>query len=259
MEVSIPQTTPLSTNRFSLLLRKFPGGVFGFALVAFLLLIALFFGFSYMSSLRVTRTISSIGNGKVRFQAKTAELTILLVNRGANKLDLTNNSKKEFAGVVDNLQRLQVDSVSQSAPQVVPLSASTTTDGQSVFNSFEYRQAAVVTVSSDEKIQSVFDFLSGQNVVVAQTQYLPPEQSQVSEQLLKAALDDATAKANQLAKSSHLRLGRILSIAEVTGAQDNSGLVSLKNSSSSNTQLANAPDSSQIELRKTISVTFELQ
>jgi uncharacterized protein YggE len=257
MDVSIPPTTPPQLQPPRSL--NLPSGLLGKAIVIACILCLILAGLYFVTSPKITRTITAVGNGKVQFEAQKAELTILLVNRGANKQDLTTTSKKEFADVVENLQRLQVDNVSQSAAQIVPLSSGSTPDGQVVFNNFEYRQAAQVIVSSQEKIREVSDFLSTRNVFIAQNRYLPPDQSKVDGQLLQAALEDATTKANDLAKSSHLHIGKILNISEVSANADNSGLVSVKSTTAPSDQLANTPNSNQIELQKTISVTFELK
>jgi len=199
------------------------------------------------------RTITTLGLGKKTFPTSSASITFVYYTQGTDKGQTDATGKAEFARLITTIQGMGVTSLSQGASQVVPVAS--TTGGTTTY---QYGQGGVINVSTLAKINVVLQTLQSMpNVLVAQTSFLPSDEAAASSDLFTAAMQDAKGKATTLAQLSKGHLGKVISASEVTAAGDTTQSTVTK--TGSGTSLMGTTDFSNIELQKSIAVTFELQ
>lgn len=194
------------------------------------------------------RTVSTVGIGKKSFAAVSAKISFVYYTQSATKTEVAARGKDEFSALLTNLQSIGVGSISQGTSQIVPVSTT----------AFEFRQGGLIEVSELTRIKYILQSLEGMNnVLVVQTNFLPADEGAVSSDLYSEAMRDAQTKAKQIAAFSKGRLGKVLYVTEVSAADSSGTSVTQSNNQSSASE--GVVDSSNIELQKNLTVTFELE
>jgi uncharacterized protein YggE len=198
---------------------------------------------------QLTRSITVSGTGQQSFAAASANISVVYFTQDSNKNEVSTKGKEEFGSILTQVKRAGADAVAESAPQIVPLGS---TSGSGLF---EYRQGAQIHVSSVQNIDAVLNLLQSNNIIIAQTTYLPGSDTTVEETLLQLALENAKQKAESTAKLTNGRLGKVLSVTELSASTPDSGASIVSKNGAASQQTG---DSSSVQLEKTINVTYEL-
>lgn len=136
--------------------------------------------------------------------------------------------------MLTNLKALTPSDVKRTQFQVQELASGT----------FQYTSRGSITLDTPEVIQDAQQLLANraQNVQVLAVQYLPDNPEEVGASLREKAIANARDKAEQIAKASGGRVGRVISVSETgntseTGSSVTSELAGIGNQVQSSAQL----------------------
>lgn len=189
-----------------------------------------------------TRTITVEGTAREAFDVSRAEIVIVYLERGANKLALKSSGQTEFDRIMAQLnQHTGVTSLVKSNPLLTDVSAAGI--------AFEFREAASIKIQGLENIQQILAFIDTQSITISQAKYFPEESDALQKDLFQKAMDNAGAKGAQLAKTNHGHLGKVLAAVEVSSTTETGG----------GAQNQIEYNSSQVELQKVVRVTYKLK
>lgn len=214
-------------------------------IVAVLLLI---YSFSRSFFDKPTRSITAIGVGTKQVSAEKAVITFAISRTSQNRNTAVQEGQQFADSIVRSLSNLKPSSVKQTAYQLTP----TRTFGQTV-SSYQYATGIQVTIEGGQNIDQALTFLNGQDVTIAQVRYLAMDEKQVGSEVREMALQDAREKAEQIARASGGRIGKVLAVSEEV-ANDQSG----SSVTGGNTEEGTGTFK-EVEIQSVITATFELK
>lgn len=191
-----------------------------------------------------TRTLSVSGVGRESTQANKATVTFAFTVKSGSKDQAATSGEQEFNDLLNVINNFQPSDVKRVAYQVQPLANSLGTPT----GEYQYVSGASVTVEGATNIASLTRALSTNNAQVVSLRYLPDDEEGVNEKTRLEAIANARQKAQQIAKASGGRVGKVLSVSEQSSTGETGSSVTSVQTDSFN----------QVEVQSVLTVTFEL-
>ncbi|MFC1626817.1 SIMPL domain-containing protein [Patescibacteria group bacterium] len=212
------------------------------------------------------RTATVVGVGKIKVQPEKATVSFSMIYNGISQEDAVTEGERRFNNILDGISPYQPE-VDRTAYQIVPSDTSssvgTTNELTSrlLRNSYQYVNAAKVTISDPTKIQEVVKNLYNNGAsVVTPIRYMPADEDKVNREVRELAVKDAKERISQMAKASGARIGKVMTIQEgdLTGQTD-AAIGAAAGSDPIQTSGVNISSSGEVEIRSVVTVTYELR
>lgn len=199
-------------------------------------------GYSFFQKLMngPTRTVTIIGTGSVQVPADKTTLTFAVSASGADQSSVITSGENKTNDVFKSLQSFNPTNVRKTAYQV-------TQSG----NTYQYATGVQITIDSVKKANAI-QVITASGSTVAQIRYSSSTDMSASQEARKLALKDARDNAEQIAKASGAKVGKVLVVTEQSGTDQKGSLI---------TGTKSALDTgafSEAEIESSLSVTFEL-
>lgn len=188
----------------------------------------------------VTRSVTTIGTGKKQVAADKATLTFSISTSGNDQSAVITTGENKTNDVFKSLQSFAPTNVRKTAYQV-------TQSG----NGYQYATGVQLTVDAT-KVQNVTQIITASGNSVAQIKYSSSTDKTASQEARTAAIADARMKAEQIAKASGARVGKVLVVSEQSGTDQTGSSITGTKSALSDGAFNEA------EISSSLSVTFEL-
>jgi len=209
------------------------------------LILALFFYMMFSSIFSAPSTLTVIGKDTVSFDADTVSMVVTVVSGGTTASGAIDAGEKDVSSLI-SIAKTAVGGeteVKKAFYQVQPTITSRGS-GYQVANVFSLSFADVS--KTNDVVKNLYD--SGATTV-NNVAFSVKDETSVSQEARKAAVDDAKVQAKSIAKASGKRLGKILSISD-----DNQGT-----SGSVASESSEGTDFSNVTITKVVSVVYELK
>lgn len=191
------------------------------------------------------RSVTTTGIGKKLVDADKAIITFTVSNTGDDSNQTIAANERNSGDILKKLSTHNVEQVNKSATQLIPL-------GSSSSNAYRVSTAIRATIVGKDNIQEVNKIIKEANYPIIQVRYLSGAEASTGEELRKIAIEDAKTKADQIAKASKSKLGKVLVVSEQISNDQTGTTVTSASSTDSSTF-------SQIEVQSVMNVTFELK
>lgn len=167
-------------------------------------------------------TISVSGEGKVTATPDLATVTIGVLSQGTTAVDVKNQNNEKVNKITDFIKAQGVDSKDITTSQFSFYPQQENNNGSPKITGYQGNQSVTVKFrgvdKSQDQLNKILDGavnnganeINGVNFSVEKPDYL-------QQQAKKMAIDNAKAKAQELASQAGLKLGKIVSIAESSG------------------------------------------
>lgn len=228
--------------------------------VVFLLLGGAAVGYSFIT--QPTRTITVIGTGKKTIPPEQAILSFSLLYENAAQQQAISGGESRFNQLLTAIQGFNPSAVDTTPYQLTSKAATRTTTGLTTEPVYQYVNAARVTIDDPSKVQSLIKALYDNGAtIVGQVRYVAKDQEKVDRDLQKLAVQNATDKAKEMARTVGARLGKVLTIQEGTSTGQTGSASITGNSNPSTTPTTSNTSSgsaNEIELQAQVTVVYEL-
>jgi len=190
------------------------------------------------SALRPRRSISVVGLGKEIVPATTARLSFAFATTGGSNEEAASNGEQQFSELLSSLNTFTPTDVKRIPYQV----------GQRTATVFQYATGAQMTVPSAQ-VPEVMKVLQGKTVQVGSLNYIAENEQDVKIRVQESAMENAREKADQIAKASKGKVGKVLVVSEQgSNAETGSAVTSVQEAGAN-----------QVEVQSAVTVTFELK
>lgn len=194
------------------------------------------------------RTLSVAGVGTEAVVSTKANITFVYSTTATARDAVNTAGQSEFEQLLGILGNFQVSDVKRIPAQVQPVAVRSATDTTQVEARFQYVTGAQVTITGSENVAGALRALDSDNIQIASIRYLPENETEVQARVQQAALDNARAKAESMARASGGRVGKVLSVVE-----------SVSNADTGSSVTSQLDGASQVELQSAVTVTFGLK
>jgi uncharacterized protein YggE len=227
----------------------------------FLLLGGAAVGYSFIT--QPTRTITVIGTGKKTIPPEQAVLSFSLLFESPSQQQAISGGETRFNQLLNAVNGFSPKSVDTTPYQVTNRNATRTAGTLATEPVYQYVNAARVTIEDTSKVSELIKALYDNGAtVVGQVRYAAKDQNAVDRELQKLAVENATQKAREMARTGSARLGKVLTIQEgVSTGQTGTAVTGSQNSNTSTTpnpSNTSSGSSSEIELQAQVTVVYEL-
>lgn len=221
-----------------------------FALYLFLGILALIFIPDIVKSIfsPTTRTVSVVGVGSKAITPEKANVSFSLVVSSNTKTEAIASGEEKFNKIISGLSAFSPESVKKSNYQITQ---SGVASSGTLSSSFQYVNAAEISVTNPDSIQKVVTYLHESGATqVGQVRFTPKDQEKTNTQVRELAIKDAREKAVKMASAAGAGLGRVLSITE--GASNSSTGTPVTGTTTDNTV-------GDITVQSAVTVIYELR
>lgn len=198
--------------------------------------------------------ISVLGVGELSAAPASVEMLVTRVDSNPDTVVAVSQSEDSMAAILAKAKELAGDSikVQKSFYQVTPTA---------VAGDVIYQVVSVIKLTVDDPAKAsdlVKGLYSAGATTISNVNFIPQDQDKTTFEAQKAAIKDARAQARDLARASGKRVGRMVSIAD-----DQTEAGGTLSTDAASTDLGNQLTSltttpSQIDVTKTVNVTFYL-
>ncbi len=229
--------------------------------IMFLLLGGIAVGYSFIT--QPTRTITVIGTGKKTIPPEQAILSFSLLYENAAQTQAIAGGESRFNQLLNAVKGFNPKSVDTTPYQLTTRSTGISGGTLSTQPVYQYVNAARVTIDDPLRVSELIKTLYNNGAtVVGQVRYVAKDQDKVDQDLQKLAVQNATDKAKEMARTGGARLGKVLTIQEGTSTGQTGTSVTGSNTSptsnTSNPSPTTPASSNQIELQAQVTVVYEL-
>lgn len=189
-----------------------------------------------------TRSVTTVGVGKKQVPADKATITFTISQSGVDQTSLAKSGETKINAALQAVAGLSPTDVRKTAYQISPVST----------GGYQYAIGAQVTVTA-LNIEPTVQALTSQGANIASLRYNTANESGVGAEVREMAIKDARTRAEQIAKASGARVGKVLVVTE-QGATDQTG------STITGTKAGlDSASFNEVEVQSTLNVTFELK
>jgi uncharacterized protein len=228
------------------------------------LVIILFGSYVYNSyqQNKVTRSVSVSGIGNKSVKPEKAIVSFSISLDAPSQAQAVSLGEQKFENILTGLSKYKPTEVNKTTYQISQSTRkipTTTDDKKTVLTSaYEYVNAARITIDNPSEINDVIKYLySAGAAVVTQARFVPKDEAAADREARNLAIKDAWTRANDLARASGARVGKVLSIQESSTTNAQTG-TPVTDSGSSKTDTKSGASADGIQIQAGVTVVYEL-